>query len=311
MNSIATGQRTHYDVLEVSQAASPEVLRAAYKSLIQRYHPDRNPDDARAAERSTLIVKAYQVLSDPVARTAYDLELRRQSVALQSLNIRRRDPPRSASPRSGPKEYRWIFLAPIFLLAVFLWFFWTTLIRTPPATLEPQTIASPREKPQPQLQLQPKDSNESPIQAARTVPDFIENLSVTLAPPSIPGDEGQGDATHVLSIKTIVLVVGAFDSARYIEFLKSNQEYISWKLSEKLANADYERLISKDGDRYLKQLILDSISEITNTKREPNTPADATSAAPYGAVEVVLPDAFSIESRQGSQVTIQRRNAQP
>ena len=34
---------SHYDILEVSHTASPEVIRAAYRSLMQRYHPDKNP----------------------------------------------------------------------------------------------------------------------------------------------------------------------------------------------------------------------------------------------------------------------------
>ena len=42
---------THYDNLQVARNASPEVIRAAYKSLTQRYHPDRNPNDRACGER--------------------------------------------------------------------------------------------------------------------------------------------------------------------------------------------------------------------------------------------------------------------
>lgn len=42
---------TLYDTLEVSHSASQEVIRAAYRLLIQRYHPDRNPADQAAADR--------------------------------------------------------------------------------------------------------------------------------------------------------------------------------------------------------------------------------------------------------------------
>ncbi|WP_413500648.1 J domain-containing protein [Psychrobacter maritimus] len=38
MNSL----HTHYDTLMVSRNASPEVIRAAFKSLSQKYHPDKN-----------------------------------------------------------------------------------------------------------------------------------------------------------------------------------------------------------------------------------------------------------------------------
>jgi hypothetical protein len=55
---------THYDTLEVGRHASPEVVRAAYRSLMQRFHPDRNTGDAAAAERASALTQAYEVLSD-------------------------------------------------------------------------------------------------------------------------------------------------------------------------------------------------------------------------------------------------------
>jgi curved DNA-binding protein CbpA len=55
----------HYDTLEVHPRASQEVIRAAYRSLMQRYHPDRNPGDVAAAARAASIAQAYDVLSDP------------------------------------------------------------------------------------------------------------------------------------------------------------------------------------------------------------------------------------------------------
>ncbi|WP_083446899.1 DnaJ domain-containing protein [Azoarcus sp. CIB] len=40
--------RTHYDNLKVARDAPIEVIKAAYPSLSQKYHPDRNPDDPNA-----------------------------------------------------------------------------------------------------------------------------------------------------------------------------------------------------------------------------------------------------------------------
>lgn len=65
----------YYDILEVSRSASPEVIRAAYRSLMQRYHPDKNPGDGQAAERAALVVQAYETLSDATRRAAYDATL--------------------------------------------------------------------------------------------------------------------------------------------------------------------------------------------------------------------------------------------
>lgn len=64
---------THYDNLKVARNAPPEVIRAAYKTLSQKYHPDRNsgsPDTARIM--MMMINAAYEVLSDPAKRRYHD-----------------------------------------------------------------------------------------------------------------------------------------------------------------------------------------------------------------------------------------------
>jgi molecular chaperone DnaJ len=63
---------TPYEVLEVSPNACDAVIRAAYRCLVQRWHPDRNPGDAAAGERLSLINQAYAVLADPVRRARFD-----------------------------------------------------------------------------------------------------------------------------------------------------------------------------------------------------------------------------------------------
>lgn len=67
---------SHYDSLQVSWDASDDVIRAAYKALSQRWHPDRNPANRSEAEQiMTRINIAYAVLSDPRRRAQYDSEL--------------------------------------------------------------------------------------------------------------------------------------------------------------------------------------------------------------------------------------------
>lgn len=67
--------RTHYDVLNVSRNASIEVIRAAYKTLSQKYHPDKfqsEVDKQKANRIMFMLNDAYQVLSDPLQRFEYD-----------------------------------------------------------------------------------------------------------------------------------------------------------------------------------------------------------------------------------------------
>lgn len=63
---------THYDNLKVTRNAPPEVIRAAYKTLCQKFHPDRNPDDENANKTFLLIRSAYETLSDPEKRRLHD-----------------------------------------------------------------------------------------------------------------------------------------------------------------------------------------------------------------------------------------------
>jgi curved DNA-binding protein CbpA len=61
-----------YAVLGVAEKAGPEELRRAWLRLAVKYHPDRNPGDAKAEERFKDISQAYALLSDPAARARYE-----------------------------------------------------------------------------------------------------------------------------------------------------------------------------------------------------------------------------------------------
>src|SRR4051812_2002448 len=63
---------THYDNLKVARHAPQEVIRAAYKALSQKYHPDKNPGDEKAARIMAIVNTAYNALSDPVRRREHD-----------------------------------------------------------------------------------------------------------------------------------------------------------------------------------------------------------------------------------------------
>lgn len=62
----------YYKILGVSRNASQDEIRAAYRALAKKYHPDRNPGDETAGKKFRQIQAAYEVLSDPEKREMYD-----------------------------------------------------------------------------------------------------------------------------------------------------------------------------------------------------------------------------------------------
>ncbi|MEJ2059598.1 MAG: molecular chaperone DnaJ [Gammaproteobacteria bacterium] len=65
-------QRDYYEILGVERSASENDLKKAFRRLAMKYHPDRNPDDAEAEARFKEAKEAYEILSDPQKRAAYD-----------------------------------------------------------------------------------------------------------------------------------------------------------------------------------------------------------------------------------------------
>jgi DnaJ homolog subfamily C member 3 len=64
----------HYQRLQVTRDADPEVIEKAYRALSLKHHPDRASDreQARATRQMQRINEAYRVLRDPALRRAYD-----------------------------------------------------------------------------------------------------------------------------------------------------------------------------------------------------------------------------------------------
>ena len=69
----SNGKRDYYEILEVSQSATPEEIKKAYRKLAIQWHPDKNPDNKKEAEdKFKEAAEAYSVLSDTNKRSQYD-----------------------------------------------------------------------------------------------------------------------------------------------------------------------------------------------------------------------------------------------
>ncbi|GAV19210.1 molecular chaperone DnaJ [Mariprofundus micogutta] len=65
-------KRDYYEVLGVAKDADENTIKRAYRKLAMKYHPDRNPDDEKAAENFREVTEAYEVLTDDGKRARYD-----------------------------------------------------------------------------------------------------------------------------------------------------------------------------------------------------------------------------------------------
>ena len=65
-------RRDYYQVLDLARTATEVEIKKAYRRLAMKFHPDRNPTDHEAEGRFKEVKEAYEVLSDPPKRAAYD-----------------------------------------------------------------------------------------------------------------------------------------------------------------------------------------------------------------------------------------------
>src|SRR5258707_2835231 len=69
---MATKKRDYYEVLGLNRDASEEEIKKAYRKLAMKHHPDRNPDSKDGEEKFKEAKEAYEILSEPDKRRAYD-----------------------------------------------------------------------------------------------------------------------------------------------------------------------------------------------------------------------------------------------
>jgi curved DNA-binding protein CbpA len=82
--------KNYYKILQIDPSASARVIKMAYKAMVQEYHPDTNSEDPTLTEKMKDIGEAYEVLSDPHKRLAYD-------EALKYTNAECAEPPPNSS----------------------------------------------------------------------------------------------------------------------------------------------------------------------------------------------------------------------
>lgn len=98
----------YYHILGIPRQASSQEIKAAYRRLAVRYHPDKNPESSYAEDRFKEISHAYQVLKDPAKKAKHDLMLAYEELQAQTGTTRpapAQEPYRTAYGSRQAQEY--------------------------------------------------------------------------------------------------------------------------------------------------------------------------------------------------------------
>lgn len=80
--------KNYYDILQINQNASPEIIEKAYKTLAKKYHPDLQEESNKkeAEEMLKEINEAYEILSNPEKKALYDQNLKNETISQEDYD---------------------------------------------------------------------------------------------------------------------------------------------------------------------------------------------------------------------------------
>lgn len=80
--------KNYYDILQINQNASPEIIDKAYKTLAKKYHPDLQEESNKKEAEEILkeINEAYEILSDPNKKALYDQNLKNETISQEDYD---------------------------------------------------------------------------------------------------------------------------------------------------------------------------------------------------------------------------------
>lgn len=143
----------------MARDAPGEVIRAAYKSLSQKYHPDKNPGDSEAVRIMTILNSSYDILSDKEKRRQHDIWIVQQEKTINenikvgkpeketstfiSQPVKRKKGTRNTSLLTHILTFWWLYL----IIGVIVWSMVTKKTSTPPPGPKPYQSNPPQDVP--------------------------------------------------------------------------------------------------------------------------------------------------------------------
>ncbi|HEX5785250.1 MAG TPA: J domain-containing protein [Burkholderiaceae bacterium] len=303
----------HYETLEVSPKASPEVIRAAFKSLMQRHHPDRHPGDEAAALKAAQVASAYEVLSDPAKRADYDAKLRRQQApAAASSPAARRAPVRTTrSPRAASrlpsvsKAFPWgavgLAVAAIAVgVAVAMAFKPAPSSQAELASIRsemsaPGTAEATRQRLHARkVALLAANPELDAVVARELANDRLNrtwNLTTHPTAFKVRVDGELGEETVTVTVPLIRVVAGSFDTAAVLAHWASHRETFLAQLPEALLQERLPRGDAQALAQHVRQVVARVLSDGMGDAPQRDYPSTYhESPGRYGVVDVLLTD---------------------
>lgn len=290
---------SYYEILEVSPNASQAVIRAAYKSLIQSYHPDKNSGSLGMEQQTVIIREAFEVLSDPQKRTEYDESLRQQKSSASENNTHPVPAAQTSqlnNSQSSDVAVGWSI--PIIILIVFIL---GILMSGSPSQNHELTQVEPENETE-QMRVSAELAKENELaderkkeesKTARTILKLATNIKVKMFPNKY-GSNFCGEysiCTHYISIPTLGVVVRESDSEKIIQHIQKNQGILIEGVKKQLGELPYTDFTQVNGEEVLKRIILEQMNQTIVGYEN----IGLYHISQYkGVEEVLLPDSFSL-----------------
>lgn len=279
----------YYDILEVNQNSSLSVIRAAYRALMQKYHPDKNINNSISPEindKALLIQEAFNVLSDELRRKEYDKSLLnshkesdkkeeekpkdQSSKASDLVNINSSAIVKTPTSESG--------VGPLFLgVIVYVILVLVATIggnnndNTPAFNALPKTTTTPSEPVSiavgpTEKEKKAQEQKEAEELAARTIPVFAKDIKIAMP----PSEEGYSYCmpsigvycNYSIVIPELTLVLYNNDVTAVSNHIKSNSNLLIDRVRFDLSKTEYTEFTSVDGERRLRDFIKKTVNKI-------------------------------------------------
>lgn len=298
----------YYEILEVSQNAGQEVIRAAYKTLMQRYHPDKNSNDSENARLVLAIRLAYDVLSDPELRKAYDIELEKVRVIITESSSNQNFNDEEAVSPSENSQDEWLqeinikssntkdssylinkssfFVYGLILIIVILLIgFGINASRMEEHKIFVEQAERARTETEKEVETKRLEQLDTEIRraaerrkeetkSARTIANFGAKLTFKMPDDndstSIDCKYDTGHCKHYITIPTLGIVVGEDGGKEVINHIQKNKEVIIGDIRALLVKTSYKDFTQVNSEKRLKTIISDQINLTVLGKKPPD-----------------------------------------